>query len=347
MVSTFNATRLTCFALISALETDCRDLILRLESDNVLQWPTQAIDQATERLIRDRGITEGPTHTSLVHYLDFADSYQILLANKKYLRVETLKSLNDVKRYLEPMIAVRNRVAHSRPMEIDDLPTSLDVARELTRGDRATWATTDDTLSRLQRSPEYVLGLTIQLPADPDDRALNNLPVPDFDETGFLGRATEIRRIKKAILGPYPVVSILGDGGIGKTAIALKVAYELLDDDAAEFDAIVWVTAKSTMLTAGEIQNINGAIQDSLGLFEEAARTLGGLGGEDPATELLDYLASFKILLVLDNMETINDEGLRNFLLELPSRQQGLDHQPHRPGDRESGQTGAAHPCRV
>jgi hypothetical protein len=204
-------------------------------------------------------------------------------------------------------------------MEVNDLATSLDVARALNKADSGNWETTRDTLERLQKTPEFVLGLTIQLPSDPDDRAFNNLPVPDFDETGFMGRANEIRRIKKAILGPYPVVSILGDGGIGKTSIALKVAYELLDDDAAKFDAIVWVTAKSTILTTGEIQNISGAIQDSLGLFEEAARNLGGIVGEDPMAELLDYLESFRVLLILDNLETVNDQGLRDFLLDLPN----------------------------
>lgn len=318
MASSFNATRLTCFALISALETDCRDMILTLESDNTLAWPLQATDLARERLLRERGTAEAPTHTSLVNYLDFADSYQILLANKEVLPPSTVGALREVQRFLEPMIAVRNRVAHSRPMEFDDLATSLDVARALVKTDRDNWETTDETLVRLQKNPEFVLGLTIQLPSDPDERAHNNLPVPDFDETGFMGRANEIKRIKKALLGPYPVVSILGDGGIGKTSIALKVAYELLDDDNAKFDAIVWVTAKSTTLTSGEIQNISGAIQDSLGLFEEAARTLGGVGGEDPVAELLEYLSSFKILLVLDNMETVTDQGLRDFLLDLP-----------------------------
>ncbi|HEY4225993.1 MAG TPA: NB-ARC domain-containing protein [Pseudolysinimonas sp.] len=297
---------------------DFRDLILRLESDSSVVWPSDALSAAESRLERDRGSSAGALHSLLVAYLDFADAYQIVLANKSLLQESTASGLAAVKPYLEGLIAVRNRVAHSRPMEIDDLAACLDVAHALAKADKDAWPITRDTLTRLQKNPEFVLGLSIQLPSDPDNRALNNLPAPDFDETGFMGRGNEIKRIKKAILGPYPVVSILGDGGLGKTAIALKVAYDLLDDDTAGFEAIVWVSAKSTRLTDNEIENISGAIQDSIGLFDEAARTLGSTDRNDPMVELLDYMASFKILLVLDNLETVNDEKLREFLLELP-----------------------------
>ncbi|MGH4021865.1 MAG: ATP-binding protein [Pseudonocardiaceae bacterium] len=96
--------------------------------------------------------------------------------------------------------------------------------------------------------------------------------MPDFDETGFFGRRQQVNRVKRIINGAYPVVSILGDGGIGKTSVALKVAYELLDDQNGKFDAIVWVSAKATVLTAHEIKRINGAIEDSLGPFRQSGR---------------------------------------------------------------------------
>ena len=172
---------------------------------------------------------------------------------------------------------------------------------------------------RLANDPSHVLSLTINLISDIDGAPQNNLPVPDFDETGFFGRRAQLDRIKKAIKGAYPVVSILGDGGIGKTSLALKVAYELLDDPKQQFDTLVWVTAKATVLTVNEIRRISDAVQDSLGLFAMAARELGGdPEAEDPTAELLSYLETFKVLLFLDNMETVLDQRLRDFLLELP-----------------------------
>jgi hypothetical protein len=111
---------------------------------------------------------------------------------------------------------------------------------------------------------------------------------------------------------------VLGDGGIGKTSLALKAAYELLEDPEQPFEAIIWVTAKATILTPNEIQRINGAIESSLGLFAKAAATLGGSSADDPVGEVLSYLATFKILLILDNLETVLDARLREFLLSLP-----------------------------
>ncbi|MGL3808109.1 tetratricopeptide repeat protein [Paeniglutamicibacter sp. R2-26] len=205
-------------------------------------------------------------------------------------------------------------------MEINDFSVLQDVATDLLHHAPSSWQTLGDTVARLRNDPSYVLGLTIQLPSDPIRQPFHNLPFPDFDETGFYGRKSELKRIKQALKSAWPVVSILGDGGIGKTSIALKAAYDILDDPSFEFEAIVWASAKATTLTTTEIVNISGAIQDSLGLFKVAAGELGipQATSEEAADEVLQYLAAFKILLVLDNLETVSDQRLRDFLLGLP-----------------------------
>lgn len=315
----FNATRLTCFAIISAIETDCREALLAIDADEPLTWPQAAEAVARARIERDR-IAPGYGVEVLVQYLDFADAYQVLLANKDLVSSKILGSLDSVKPHLEGIIAVRNRVAHSRPMEIGDLSLTSDIATELIRSSPYSWPATSATLANLRKDPSFVLGLTVHLPIDPVQQPQHNLPIPDYDETGFFGRSNEFKRIKKALLGPYPVVSVIGDGGIGKTAIALKVAYDLLGTENSPFDAIVWVSAKATTLTNNEIRSINGAIQDSLGIFEAAARELNGgvETGHDPIVDLLEYLEQFHILLILDNLETVTDQRLRDFLLDLP-----------------------------
>ncbi|WP_433556555.1 NB-ARC domain-containing protein [Pseudonocardia xinjiangensis] len=276
-------------------------------------------ERATLRRGRDSGLRGTPALASLLPYLDFADAYEVLLSNRKKLPGDFSEQIDLAKDRLQRITAVRNRVAHTRPMEIDDLSNVLELARELASVNAIHWDETRQTLEKLGQDSSYVLGLNIDLPVEPSRGPMHNLPVPDFDETGFFGRKKQVARIKRIIKGPYPVVSILGDGGIGKTSVALKVAYELLDDAAAQFDSIVWVTAKATVLSANEIRRVNDAIEDSLGLFVKAAGELGGQAAEsDPIEEVLAYLATFRVLLILDNLETVLDQRLREFLLDLP-----------------------------
>lgn len=316
----FSATRLTCYALIAAIEGDMRASIEGCigEVGTTDLLPRHQEDRAQNRRIRD-GKSRAKQIPGLLPYLDFGESFELLMRLKRDLSPTLVRSLTDIDTHIKIVIATRNRVAHTRPMEIDDSSNLLDLALALIAAAPDHWPTVVDAMARLRADPSYVLGLTVQLPADPATGPQHNLPVPDFDETGFFGRQAQLRRIKRAIKGAYPVVSVLGDGGIGKTSIALRAAYDLLEDPEQPFDAIVWVTAKATILTNNEIQRISGAIETSLGLFAHAAGELGGSQARnDPVSEVLAYMETFRVLLILDNLETVLDTRLRDFLLDLP-----------------------------
>jgi Tfp pilus assembly protein PilF/cold shock CspA family protein len=314
----FSATRLTCYALIAAIEEDIRAALETALGDDPIEQviTSERVEKAQSRRKAD-GLGGATSVAGVLPYLDFADGYELSMSHKDRLSPDMVAGLRGIAPNLARVIAIRNRVAHTRPMEIDDSAHLLDVTETLTSSS-GDWVTAAETLARLASDPSYVLGLTIRLPADPAPGPQHNLPIPDFDETGFFGRQEELRRIKRAIKGAYPVVSVLGDGGIGKTSIALKAAYELLEDPDQPFDALVWVTAKATILTPSEIRRINGAIESSLGLFAEAATQLGPGDTDDPVSEVLSYLEHFRVLLFLDNLETVLDQRLRDFLLELP-----------------------------
>jgi LuxR family glucitol operon transcriptional activator len=314
----FNATRLTCFALISSIELDSRAAIVDLQAAEDAPLTPALVEKADARLTHDRGTSSRDTR-ALIDYLDFADAHEFLLSHKAHLEAALRDSLSGVAGLLGTFVQTRNRVAHTRPLEIEDLPRTVDIANQLVREAPMHWRSTKEMLARIADDPAAVLGLRVNLPADPVNEPFHNLPTPDFDETGFLGRTKDLRKIKRYVLGSWPAISILGDGGIGKSAIALKVAYDLLDDPKSDFEAIVWVTAKSQQLTVSEIERISGAIQDSLGMFSEAASLLGAPDPEDPTGELLEYMSSFKVLLILDNLETVTDERLREFLREIPN----------------------------
>lgn len=314
----FNAARLTCFALISAIEIDSRIAVSDLQEAHGALLPKAVIDKANARRSGDRNSSIHSAN-SILEYLDFADTHEFLLSHKRILPESLRQSLLATSNQLGLFTQTRNRVAHNRPLEIEDMPRTVDISQGLTAAAPEHWQQTKRMLAQIADDPSSVLGLRIQLPSDPVNEPFHNLPTPDFDETGFLGRSTVLRTLKKYVLGSWPAISILGDGGIGKSALALKVAYDILDDPKSDFEAVVWVTAKSQQLTVHEIERISNAIEDSLGMFSEAIRQLGATGDEDPIAGLLEYMSVFKVLLVLDNLETVSDERLRNFLREIPN----------------------------
>ncbi|UNK57208.1 NB-ARC domain-containing protein [Pseudoxanthomonas daejeonensis] len=204
---------------------------------------------------------------------------------------------------------------HSRPLEFDDLARTTNLTEILVRED-ANWPELHRTVLDLSVSPEHVLKIKIPPFAEPT-RILHNLPLADFDETGFIGRKQALSNLVKACNGPYPVITVVGEGGLGKTSLALKAAYEILDST-SKFEAIIFVTAKATQLTANEISRIKGAINSSLGLMEAAVEVLGGSDTEDPISDLKELLNTFKILLIIDNLETVLDHHLKAVLEDLP-----------------------------
>ena len=315
----YSISRLTLFAVICSIETDLRDIIsnyLGLHDDlgNVLG--NDIAQQVCDRYEKDFGHSPNPlTIDQVLFYIDFADSYKVINSNPYYVPNEISKIIKSVTASLENLAPIRNRVMHSRPLLFDDFPTALDIAEILSTGNRDIWKNLISTLDRLKKEPSFVLNLDI--PTFTDEKRKHNLPIPDFDETGFLGRRKQSSDLLKQVLGPFPVVSLVGDGGIGKTALALKVAYDILDMDDCPFEAIVWTSSKTTQLTAQEIRRIEGAISDSLGIINSIAVELTGTT-DNAMEEVIEYLGAFKILLIIDNLETVLDEKIRQFLERLP-----------------------------
>lgn len=316
-----NVSSLTCYALLSAIESDLRELITAYcdEGEAALVLGEDLVERAIGRRAKERRGSTSVHLSSLLPYIDFEDAYNALRRIHDRLPDDLAQALARRDAQFRNITPVRNRIAHSRPLEMDDLPLVVDFSVDLVMCPGYDWHETVAVRVELDRNPGFVLGLTPDLVADEQTATPHNLPPADFDETGFLGRRDLRRDLIRALKGPWPVVSILGDGGLGKTALALQVAYDLLDEEDCPFDAIVWTSAKNATLTTSEIVRIEGAIQDSLGLFAGAVTELAGdIETEDVITEVLEYLSTFRVLLVLDNLETVIDDNIREFLKNLP-----------------------------
>lgn len=147
----------------------------------------------------------------------------------------------------------------------------------------------------------------------------------------FFGREKEIARALEA-LSPEDRgwgVMIDGIGGIGKTALAVEVAYLCLEQ--ARFDAFFFTTAKLTRLAPGGEQRTEDAAITLDAMLNKIARAMGYQGvaqqaGVERRRAMLDALRHFsgperRVLLILDNLETLPTDELAplfEFLRRLP-----------------------------
>lgn len=170
--------------------------------------------------------------------------------------------------------------------------------------------------------------------------ALHNLPQPDHQD--FVGREDEIKKIMEQLhpnSRPW-IVTIDGIGGIGKSALALEVANRYLDRSRLtadqKFDAIVWVSAKETMLTAEGIKSRPQVLRNLSDIYAAIATTLQqekitrALSQQEQDGLIRDVLTHHRTLLILDNLETVDDENVNAFIRELPKPTKAIITTRHR-----------------
>src|SRR5262245_31992902 len=132
-------------------------------------------------------------------------------------------------------------------------------------------------------------------------RVYENLPAPTYNQ--FVMRWQPYNEIIDGLQQRTAVVLIASLGGMGKTSLAREVAAHCLkgEDDAPQFDAVVWISDKDRP----------GTTTLSI-VLDEIARTLDYPGftqyvHEEKRREIEQLLRRQKVLLVVDNFETITD----------------------------------------
>ncbi len=110
--------------------------------------------------------------------------------------------------------------------------------------------------------------------------------------TSFIGREDELDAIERRLADSgCRLLTLFGPGGIGKTRLALEAAYRHIQ----VFDGVYFGALQTTPSTHALVPTI----ADAVGLRLS--------GRPEPKTELLDFLANKRFLLVLDNFEHLLD----------------------------------------
>lgn len=187
---------------------------------------------------------------------------------------------------------------------------------------------------------EYLAGDVTRLPVGPEYLTLGELPrsrtagheslVYGRGVSHNLPRSTDLWVERPALEGQliealcrpqFPVVTLHGMGGSGKTALALRTAQKLAAGDRDRFDLVLWLSARDLdLLPEGIIET-----QPEVSTLDDMAGLFVALVGDfvEPAESPTDLFRrelaepTWRYLIVADNFETLDDpEGVQQFIAQ-------------------------------
>lgn len=303
-------TRARLFVLIDAFERDVRSVLHRFVISEVGE--ENALGSFYEPCRAKGEADSTASDTPLTNFLEMREGYDLLNTHRGRLPSDLATEVRELTQNLDRLVGIRNRVMHARPLASGDSDAAVSLLNQF----RTTyWAELRRTMAHLQADPGWEP--VIMAPED-DSRTLHNLPLPDYDDTGLIGRNKEVSDLVRLLKrGREPVITITGEGGIGKTALALEVAYQLVDDPDLPFEAVLWSSLKYEKLTAYGVREITGAARNIVGAIRPAGKAMvSDFAGS--ISELAELLDGFKVLLVLDNLETVSGDEFRSAYDVLP-----------------------------
>lgn len=158
------------------------------------------------------------------------------------------------------------------------------------------------------RLPDSITGgSTLSVVGD----SFTNLPI-GFDD--YIQR-TELEKELRGVLldeSRYPIVTLKGRGGIGKTSLALYVIEDVLNRFPKRFDIVIWFSARDIDLTPEGPKQVQAVVINQQDIAMEYFRQIGEERAstknviEDFSNELSACVLG-KALYVFDNFETLSN----------------------------------------
>lgn len=321
--------RIILFSICASLEFDIKQKIL---SGN-----TVIISDVLREKAQSRASKSKMDLQELLHELDLGDYIEIIRANPYQVGLNNMQ-VGQLSKYFSKIIPIRNRVMHTRPLEVGDRATLFEVLENIDSDiNWFDWKESKNLKRILDEDPTRILESNIYMKTSIKESILHNLPDPEFDDTGYIGRQNEIKHLTNVINNDKDqVISIVGNGGMGKTALTVKILYDLIDDSESDYEAVLWVSLKTRTLSVGEFSNIENSIKSIPEIYNELARVSIMSDSKSSEENIIEFLGAFKTLLVLDNLETINTDEFISFLKSIPSKSKVLITSRHGIGELEN-----------
>lgn len=266
----------------------------------------------------------------LVENIDFIHIKEILLYKDNYSYVMDITKLSKsvFEELMQSLYELRIKIAHIRSYFTNtDLNNLIDETKRINHGMTEPDAGLDEFIENILEAPqELVTKVPIEFYEDEyTTKIINNLPIADYEyEGGFVGRADDEEKIIKMLKSNmHRVITIAGAGGVGKSALTLKIVNDIIRDNIIEYDFIVWVSAKENKLSYLGIEDLEPTLKNYDELLDTILNVVGFVAesyGEDDDKKERDindlFDACNRVLLIIDNLETITDERIINFILD-------------------------------
>ena len=319
--------RARCYLVLQGLECSLSETIVTCLDTSLQQFLTK--DESywgLERLRQDIGEDwqlSDVTNVDLLPYLDLGHLVHLLNRHVPNSRTIPASEISFATQIIEKenIIGIRKRVMHPvRPLEAQDLTTLQGVAKALlAKAPSLKWdALKDGLLSSENQST--IFGVQIPPYWAEDSSVFHNLPPADFADTGFIGRTAERAQLKSLLGTDQRVITIVGQAGKGKTALALRVCNDMLDESPRLFDRIVWTTLKTQFLTPEGIKDINNAVDTVHKLIRVILENVAQTAADESSGawgRVIEQMNASRLLLVIDNLETVGEQ-IRDLVLNIP-----------------------------
>lgn len=330
-MKTFNlGSRIELFAICTSLEQDIKTFILKSTSE--VNFSNEMKEKALFRK-KDCIIDE-----DYLNQLDMQDYIDIIINFPYHYQINNDKA-KDLSKFFEKIIPIRNRIMHTKPLELGDRALILEIMETIPKYiEWIEWNELTNIKKILEEDPSLLLSKKYIPLREYKPLIIHNLPEAEFDDTGFIGRERDRKEIKDLIENKKnQVITIVGNGGVGKTATVVKILYDLIDDPKCEFEFILWITLKTKTLSNGEFIQLKNSLSNIKDIFNFSHEFI--LTAPDDGTSskelLLEFMSTFKTLMVLDNLETINTNEINEFIKEVPEKSKILITSRHGLGELE------------